>query len=131
MLRSVQEVLLHCQAYVAVSCSFAVAETYLTSQVIPGRAQINFASLEKSFTFDYAYGQSTEQKEVYSTGVQEMIEKLFNGFNVTVLAYGQTGSGKTHTMGTAFNSETTDNYVEGIIPRAVRVSCVVLCWAIS
>ena len=50
-----------------------------------------------------------------------MIEKLFSGFNVTVLAYGQTGSGKTHTMGTAFNSETTDGFLEGIIPRAVKV----------
>ena len=51
-----------------------------------------------------------------------MIEKLFSGFNVTVLAYGQTGSGKTHTMGTAFNSETTDGFLEGIIPRAVKVN---------
>ena len=50
-----------------------------------------------------------------------MLEKLFSGFNVTVLAYGQTGSGKTHTMGTAFNSETTDGFLEGIIPRAVKV----------
>ena len=50
-----------------------------------------------------------------------MIEKLFSGFNVTVLAYGQTGSGKTHTMGTAFNSEMTDGFLEGVIPRAVKV----------
>ena len=55
---------------------------------------------------------------------QEMIEKLFSGFNVTVLAYGQTGSGKTHTMGTAFNSETTDGFLEGIIPRAVKVDLI-------
>ena len=51
-----------------------------------------------------------------------MFDKLFSGFNVTVLAYGQTGSGKTHTMGTAFSSETTDDYTEGIIPRAVKVN---------
>ncbi len=48
-----------------------------------------------------------------------MIGKLFSGYNVTVLAYGQTGSGKTHTMGTAYNSETTDPRTAGIIPRAV------------
>ena len=39
-------------------------------QVVSGRQQIHLASLEKSFTFDYAYGTATEQEEVYSSSVK-------------------------------------------------------------
>ena len=44
--------------------------TYPYSQVVSGRQQIHLASLEKSFTFDYAYGTATEQEEVYSSSVK-------------------------------------------------------------
>lgn len=90
--------------------------------MVPGRPQISLASLEKAFTFDYAYDADGSQREVYDGGVKGMIEKLFSGYNVTVLAYGQTGSGKTHTMGTAYSSDTTDSVMAGIIPRAVQVN---------
>lgn len=46
-----------------------------------------------------------------------MLDKLFAGFNATILAYGQTGSGKTHTMGTAFDGSLDENV--GVIPRAM------------
>jgi kinesin family protein 4/21/27 len=56
---------------------------------------------------------------LYEGSVKEMLQKLFEGYNVTVLAYGQTGSGKTHSMGTAYKSD-IDSELLGVIPRAVR-----------
>ena len=38
--------------------------------MVSGRQQIHLASLEKSFTFDYAYGTATEQEEVYTSSVK-------------------------------------------------------------
>ena len=41
-----------------------------TLQVISGRQQIHLASLEKSFTFDYAYDHTASQEDVYSSSVK-------------------------------------------------------------
>ena len=51
-------------------------------------------------------------------------ERIFLGYNGTVLAYGQTGSGKTYTMGSAFSKKSDkDEFIDkstGVIPRAVK-----------
>ena len=44
------------------------------------------------------FEEYASQEEVYEHALQEIPEKLINGFNCTVIAYGQTGTGKTHTM---------------------------------
>ena len=67
----------------------------------------------KQWEYDAIFPPSTPQSIVYSTVTNGMIDKLFNGYNVTILAYGQTGSGKTYTMGTNFDTG------EGVIPNAV------------
>lgn len=77
--------------------------------------QIKIKDSEKAFTYNYVFGPHTSQQDVYNKSVKQMIENLFNGYNVTVLAYGQTGSGKTHTMGTTYSGEGD----MGVIPRAV------------
>merc|ERR1712018_497022 len=82
--------------------------------MVPGRPQVLLKNSQKAFTYDFAYPASSEQGQIYEKSVQPLIEKLFKGYNATVLAYGQTGSGKTYTMGT--NNEIP----EGVIPRAVR-----------
>ena len=56
---------------------------------------------------------------MYEEAVKGLLQKLFKGYNVTVLAYGQTGSGKTHSMGTAYKADIEPD-LEGVIPRAVR-----------
>ena len=56
----------------------------------------------KSFTYDYAYGGSDSNEEVYEGAVKKIVMQLFTGYNMTVEAYGQTESGKTHSMGTAY-----------------------------
>jgi kinesin family protein 4/21/27 len=90
------------------------------SQVVPNRPQISLGSIDRAFTYDFAFDEHSEQKTVYDTAVAPMIENLFNGYNATVLAYGQTGSGKTHSMGTTFNVDKTPMDLAGIIPRVVQ-----------
>lgn len=52
----------------------------------------------KSYKFDYALNQKATQTDVYCHTARPIVEKLFDGYNGTVLAYGQTGTGKTYTM---------------------------------
>ena len=44
------------------------------------------------------FEEYASQEEVYEHALQDVPEKLIEGFNCTVMAYGQTGTGKTHTM---------------------------------
>lgn len=48
--------------------------------------------------FDNVYGDNDDNREMYRTMLQPMLDKLFNDGVVTIFAYGQTGSGKTYTM---------------------------------
>jgi len=88
-------------------------------ELVENEPQVLIANSNKSWTYDHAYDGDTEQVQVYSEAVKPILEKIFKGYNVTVLAYGQTGSGKTYTMGTAYTSS-VDREVEGVIPRVVR-----------
>jgi hypothetical protein len=40
------------------------------------------------FPVDHAWGPQTDQAQVYADAVAPLLERAFNGFNVTVLAYG-------------------------------------------
>jgi len=91
----------------------------LALEVVDGEPQVFVPNTEKAFTYDYAFAGNSTNEEVYQNAVKEMVGRLFEGYNVTVLAYGQTGSGKTHSMGTAYKADTTQE-MEGVIPRAVR-----------
>ncbi|VDM09280.1 unnamed protein product [Wuchereria bancrofti] len=54
----------------------------------------------KMFTFDSVFDPTTSQEIIYDECAAPLLEKIFDGYNCTILAYGQTGSGKTYTMGT-------------------------------
>lgn len=84
---------------------------------VPGIQQV-IVKTNDAFTFNYVFSVDDTQEFVYEKAVFGMLEKLFNGYNVTILAYGQTGSGKTHTMGTAFSGNFDTG--TGVIPRAVH-----------
>lgn len=71
-----------------------------------------------AFSFNFVFDWRDTQEQVYNISVSDMLNKLFSGFNATILAYGQTGSGKTHTMGTAFDGSLDENV--GVIPRAMH-----------
>ncbi|KRT84685.1 Kinesin, partial [Oryctes borbonicus] len=78
--------------------------------------QVKLKNSDKAFSYNYVFDVNIEQEEFYTKSVQQMIQHLFKGYNVTILAYGQTGSGKTHSMGTAYNGKQN----EGVIPRALN-----------
>ncbi|KAF7401535.1 hypothetical protein HZH68_007355 [Vespula germanica] len=82
----------------------------------PGQPQIIIKNTDRAFTFNYVFAPDVNQENFYNTAIKEMVTRIFDGYNVTILAYGQTGSGKTHSMGTDYNG------VEdmGIIPRAMQ-----------
>lgn len=48
----------------------------------------------KSFTFDAAYDENTQQRIFYEESCFSIIECALEGFNATIFAYGQTGCGK-------------------------------------
>ena len=51
-----------------------------------------------TFTFDYLFGDSATQQEVYETTTKRSIDYFLKGYNASILAYGQTGTGKTFTI---------------------------------
>ena len=53
---------------------------------------------EHQFFFDYVFGQTSTQEEVYQNTTQNLLPGIIDGYNATVFAYGATGSGKTYTM---------------------------------
>lgn len=72
----------------------------------------------EAFTFNYVFAPEDSQEQLYESSVQPLLEKLYAGYNVTILAYGQTGSGKTYTMGTNYDGE--EDETMGVIPRAIN-----------
>lgn len=52
----------------------------------------------KEFSFDYVFGPTASQSDVYESCVLPLVETLVDGYNATVFCYGETGSGKTYTL---------------------------------
>uniref|UniRef100_A0A452QK51 Kinesin motor domain-containing protein n=1 Tax=Ursus americanus TaxID=9643 RepID=A0A452QK51_URSAM len=90
---------------------------HICTSVTPGEPQVLLGK-DKAFTYDFVFDLDTWQEQIYSTCVSQLIEGCFEGYNATVLAYGQTGAGKTYTMGTGFDTATSEQE-QGIIPRAI------------
>jgi centromeric protein E len=75
-----------------------------TGVVLPGSGN--------TFKFDEVFNNDIGNEEVYEVAARDVVLRVLEGYNGTVLAYGQTSSGKTHTMiGTGDEP--------GVIPRAV------------
>ncbi|KAM4807979.1 kinesin-like protein KIF27 [Rhinophrynus dorsalis] len=82
-----------------------------TQQVIIGK--------DRSFTFDFVFGKTSSQDNVYSSCIKPLLVSLIEGYNATVFAYGQTGSGKTYTIGGGHVASVAEDE-KGIIPRAIQ-----------
>ena len=67
---------------------------------------------EHQFFFDYVFGPSSTQEEVYQSTTKKLLPGIIDGLNATVFAYGATGSGKTYTMLGTINKE-------GIMTRSI------------
>lgn len=49
---------------------------------------------------DYVFDSiNSTQCEVYDVLVKPLVDKVFDGYDATIVAIGQTGSGKTYTVG--------------------------------
>ena len=91
-------------------------------EVVPNEPQVVIGN-DKPFTFDYVFGLTSRQQELYEQVVMPLMDTYFNGYNVTVLAYGQTGSGKTYSMGTCATINTSnadDEMSNAVIPRVIQ-----------
>uniref|UniRef100_A0A915PIJ9 Uncharacterized protein n=1 Tax=Setaria digitata TaxID=48799 RepID=A0A915PIJ9_9BILA len=80
------------------------------------QSQISINS--KMFAFDSVFDPTTSQEMIYDACAAPLLEKIFDGYNCTILAYGQTGSGKTYTMGTE-ETIAVSSEERGIISRLV------------
>lgn len=94
-------------------CRSIVNKTPTQPQVIVNSG----AKTLPTFTYNHVFAPEDTQEMIYENAIRNMVLKIFDGYNVTILAYGQTGSGKTHTMGTTFNG--IEDEEMGVIPRAV------------
>ncbi|XP_037913609.1 kinesin-like protein KIF19 isoform X2 [Hermetia illucens] len=52
----------------------------------------------RKYVYDFVFGESSTQEEVYKTTTAPLVKDVLNGLNAAVFAYGATGAGKTHTM---------------------------------
>lgn len=75
---------------------------------------------DRNFTFDQVYGIDSTQEEIFNGCAKDLVLRVFNGYNATILAYGQTGSGKTFTMGSGQLSNMREEDI-GIIPRVINM----------
>ncbi|GAA0175231.1 microtubule binding motor protein [Lithospermum erythrorhizon] len=60
--------------------------------------RIQHRTKQRTYAFDYAFGPSSLNSDVYKRSVCSTIAGVVQGLNATVFAYGSTGSGKTYTM---------------------------------
>eukprot|EP00092_Neocalanus_flemingeri_P041701 GFUD01045420.1.p1 GENE.GFUD01045420.1~~GFUD01045420.1.p1 ORF type:complete len:843 (+),score=287.48 GFUD01045420.1:73-2601(+) len=79
---------------------------------INGGSQVVLAAANKIYNFDRIFGSEVCQEDIYRELVNNVVQKVLEGFNATVFAYGQTGTGKTFTMGTG-NKESSMEEEEG------------------
>lgn len=93
-------------------------------EIMPNEPQVTIGiGSDRAFTYDYVFGPTSQQEELYYNVVEPLLERFFNGYNATVLAYGQTGSGKTYSMGTCAAMNVTDGSEEvdnGVIPKVIN-----------
>jgi len=68
----------------------------------------------KSFTFDGAFDENTQQRPFYDDACFTLVESILVGFNATIFAYGQTGCGKSFSM----QGPPSPIEMRGVIPNA-------------
>lgn len=62
------------------------------------------------FKFDQVFGPQCDNLNIFHQVGADLVDKLFDGFNATLIAYGMTGSGKTYTMlGEGINNNINNN----------------------
>jgi len=78
--------------------------------------KINTGKKTRDFTFDYVFGENTEQTQVFQRIGVPLVSSVLDGYNCTLFAYGQTGSGKTYSM----EGDLQNDKHQGLLPRITR-----------
>ena len=65
------------------------------------------------------FSESSSQEAVYKTTVEQFVELVLDGYDLTVAAYGQSGAGKTHTL-IGSNRGDTPKAPRGVPPYAMN-----------
>jgi len=55
---------------------------------ISGQPQVTVGATD-AYTYDYVFAENDSQNSVYDVAVTKIVNKIFKGYNVTILAYGQ------------------------------------------
>lgn len=100
-------------------CRDVIRRPNNSAQIVVENKLTSTTQKKDAFTYNYAFSSDDTQEMVYANAVKPIIQKLFDGYNATILAYGQTGSGKTHTMGTNYDAANDADDEKGIIPRCM------------
>jgi hypothetical protein len=69
-------------------CDDCIRVLHQSSSSHPCALQIG-GSQGPSFTFDHVFGADTEQRDIYDTRVQALVDSCLEGYNATILAYGE------------------------------------------
>lgn len=88
-----------------------------TVVLTPPEMAINYKAgnlRETQYTFKRVFDVNSQQKDVYGTVAEPLIENLIRGKNGLLFTYGVTGSGKTYTM-------TGNGQHQGVMPRCLDV----------
>ena len=81
----------------------------------PGRVDAGRTCRTKNmrFYYDRVFDERATNAQIYEETVAPLLDKLLEGFNLTVFAYGPTGSGKTYTIQGSEGDE-------GVMQRLIR-----------
>ena len=83
----------------------------------PGTVEMRRDGQEpKTFHLDAVVHEEAPQAALFQLTANNILSKVFQGFNGCIFAYGQTGSGKTYSM----LGKEEDDTLEGVIPRTCR-----------
>eukprot|EP00817_Percolomonadidae_sp_ATCC50343_P000272 CAMPEP_0117425164 /NCGR_PEP_ID=MMETSP0758-20121206/5470_1 /TAXON_ID=63605 /ORGANISM="Percolomonas cosmopolitus, Strain AE-1 (ATCC 50343)" /LENGTH=915 /DNA_ID=CAMNT_0005209443 /DNA_START=899 /DNA_END=3646 /DNA_ORIENTATION=- len=78
-------------------------------------ASFKLIQKDKDWEFSKVFYEEATQREVFAD-TNDLIQSVFDGYNVCVFAYGQTGSGKTYTISGVPDNE----QLAGILPRSIQ-----------
>ena len=98
----------------------------LSSRDRHSSTSLTLSNWTRSFDFDYTFGLSSTQNDLFDRIGIPMIRNALNGYNTSLFAYGQTGAGKTFTMlgprscFTRSSSSSSNDDDLGLIPRMCK-----------
>eukprot|EP00898_Chlorokybus_atmophyticus_P006586 jgi/Chlat1/6929/Chrsp52S06609 len=93
-------------------CALSATDEYTLEILQEEKRATETAIITKRYEYDHVFTGDVSQEEVYQE-THDLIQSVFDGYNICIFCYGQTGSGKTYTI---LGQEDQP----GIVPRAMQ-----------